>query len=265
MAYKAFAAGWHRTVYGRPNDCVLYRKLADAVLLDTAKQAVSKGKVKGLLNLKPIIDIKRKLSRHHDNEHPQLPSELQDAINSRLMRGMALELLKKGTDAFAQDALHKGEVDKRVLRWMFSFMAGNAVTAILADSCDYAVKHTIEMANESASVQLVLANKLRAKEDIVLEIHGLHGSKEEIFEKEFFGKRKLSGEDVLYAGGLEGDIDIANLLPRGNFIVPFFATEEFKRMMYLDHGAFVPEYERDVQRHYFQGDNTVGRHFERTH
>jgi hypothetical protein len=265
MTYKAFAAGWHRTVYRRPNDCVLYRKLADAVLLDTAKQAVSKGRVKGLLSLKPIIDIKRKLSRHHDNEHPQLPSELQDAINSRLMKGRELELVKKGTDAFAQDALRKGEVDKRVLRWMFSFMASNAVTAILADSCDYTVKHVIEAANESMSVQLVLANKLRVKDDTVLEIRGLHGSREDIFEKEFFEKRKLGGEDVLYSGGLEGDIDIAKLLPRGNFIVPFFATEEFKRMMYLDYGAFVPEYEWDVQRHYFQGDNTVGMHFERAH
>jgi len=265
MTYKAFVAGWHKTVYRRSNDCVLYRKLADAVLFDAAKQAVSKDKVTGLLRLKPIIDIKNKLSRHHDNEHPQLPSDLQDAINSYLIRGRSLNMVAAWIDAFAQDALKREDIDRSILGWMYSFKAGTAVTAILADTCDQVVRRIIEKASTPTPVQLILANRLRDKDGAVVEIRGLHGSKEDLFEKEFFEKRHLSREDVLYCGGLEEDINIANLLPRGNFIVSLFAPEDFKRMMYLNYGAFVPTFGGDFHRHYFQGDASIGRHFERMH
>ena len=67
-----------------------------------------------------------------------------------------------------------------------------------------------------------------------------------LMESEFFGKRGLRPETTVYLGDTKDDEPIADMLPAGNFIVPFFATDGFRENMSRKYKAFVPENQGDL-------------------
>ena len=75
--------------------------------------------------------------------------------------------------------------------------------------------------------------------------------KPEVFEEESF-RKKILGDDlntnnVCYIGDTGDDKGIADVLARGNFIAPFYVSDEFKQEMAKE-GALVPEDEADLSR-----------------
>ena len=58
---------------------------------------------------------------------------------------------------------------------------------------------------------------------------------------EFLQRRGWRPSGIVYVGDNAVDEPVAEMLPRGHFIVPFLAPSEFKQHMSTKHGAFVPE------------------------
>lgn len=65
----------------------------------------------------------------------------------------------------------------------------------------------------------------------------------------FLKPYQLRDKDVIYFGDSEDDLGIAEMLPKGNFIVPFFATDTFRQYAATKFCAFVPYTEKDLNQH----------------
>ncbi len=61
------------------------------------------------------------------------------------------------------------------------------------------------------------------------------------FKAEFLDQRGWSPSEIIYAGDNFVDEPIAELLPRGHFVVPFLASDAFKEHMSATYGAIVPK------------------------
>lgn len=77
----------------------------------------------------------------------------------------------------------------------------------------------------------------------------IYGEKAEVMEREFFEEEGLREDTTLYVGDSEDDEPIADILVPGNFIVSFFASDDFKERMSSKHKAFVPKSEEDLRKY----------------
>lgn len=125
-------------------------------------------------------------------------------------------------------------------------------TGILSVSYNYCIRKILEEAGftDIFDDDNIVANRLLTDGDRAVGLTlDIYGKKAETLTDRFFRERGLRESDILYLGDSEDDEPVAELLPNGSFIVPFFAQSGFRKVMASKHKAFVPENEADLQRY----------------
>ena len=242
MSYKTIVSDWNGTLFEPPTDEELNKEIGYAILAD-AKKHWKIGKILGLLRAKK--KLKRRLALYKQGTIPL--SRVYEPFNENVVRGTSTDIMEVATCYFARE--NKDRIDGRILRPIETMKKGGKGTAILSSSYDYSIRRLL---HESDFRYLfddedIIANILETDGDIAVGFTlDLHDNKTDRFRKEFFEKRGLKHEDIIYLGDGPQDDLVAEYLPRGNFIVPFFATDDFKQNMSGVHDAFIPENEEDL-------------------
>jgi phosphoserine phosphatase len=246
MSYKAIVSDWNGSLFEYPTDEVQNKKLAYAVL-DDAKHAVLKGRIWRVIDvvklLKTKSELKKRLQQYYDGERHLW--EVYEPFNENVLKGRPVSFVNKVIDKYARESADK--LDERVIRPIQSVHREGKRTAILSVSYDYSIRRILEKAGYPYVFDDIVANTLQTDGNRVVGLTlEIYERKPEVLKTEFFEKRGLREDDTLYLGDSEDDESIAEILVPGNFIVPFFASDEFKQRLASKHKAFVPESEEDL-------------------
>ncbi len=249
MSYKAIISDWNGTLIGYPSDEPLHKKIAYAIANDLKSQ-LFKGEFWKIVDIIKLVRTRGKLKRglcefREGKKHLQ---DIYDIFNDGVLKGKSVKYITDIIDGFAKEFAKK--LDNRVLRPIQAVHKEGASTGILSASFDYSISKTLNEAGYAEVFDDIVSNKLLVNDGKVLGITlDIYEKKAEFLQSEFFEKRGLRENDTLYLGDTIDDEPIAELLAPGNFIVPFFAPDEFKERLASKHKAFVPETEQDLLRY----------------
>lgn len=246
MPIKAVVSDWNGTLFKHPTDEVQNKKLAYAVLSD-AKRSVLRGKVWRLKDvvslLKTKSELKKRLQEYKGGKRHLW--EVYEPFNAGVLNGRPIAFIHRVIDEYAKES--ETLVDRRILHPLQVAHRNGVNTAILSVSYYYSIRKILEEAGYTGLFDTVVANTMRTSGitalGLTLDIYGL---KKEAFYNEFLQRRCFRADSTLYLGDSEDDEPIAELLIPGNFVVPFFATDEFKQHMASKHKARVLEREEDA-------------------
>ncbi len=246
MLYKAIVSDWNGTLFEHPTDEVQNKKLAYAVL-DDAKHAVLNGRIWRAIDVVKLLKtkgkLKKRLQQYYDGERHLW--EVYEPFNVNVLKGRFVSFVNGVIDEYAEESVDK--VDGRVVKPIETVHHDGKSTGILSVSYDYSIRRILEKAGYSGVFDDIVANTLETDGDRVMGLTlGIYERKPEVLRAEFFEKRGLRENDIIYLGDSEDDESIADILIPGNFVVPFFASDEFKQRLASKHKAFVPENEADL-------------------
>lgn len=246
MPYKAIVSDWNGTLFEHPTDEVQNKKLAYAVL-DDAKRAVLNGRIWRVGDIVKLLkakgELKRRLQQYYDGEGHLW--EVYEPFNENILRGRPVSFVNGVIDEYARESRDK--VDDRVVRPIQTVHEDGKSTGILSVSYNYSIRRILEETGYSGVFDDIVAHTLETDGDRVVGLTlGIYERKPEVLRTEFFGKRGLRENDTIYLGDSEDDEPIAEILASGNFVVPFFASDEFKQRLASRYKAFVPESEDDL-------------------
>lgn len=246
MSYRAIVSDWNRTLFEHPTDEVQNKKLAYAVL-DDAKHAVLSGRIWRVGDIVKLLktksELKKRLQQYYDGERHLW--EVYEPFNENVLKGRPVSFVNGVIDEYAIES--KDKVDGRVVRPVKTVHKDGKSTGILSVSYDYSIRRILEEAGYSGVFDDIVANTLETDGDRVVGLTlGIYERKPEFLRTEFFGGRGLRENDTIYLGDSEDDEPIAEILTPGNFVVPFFANDEFKQRLASKNKAFVPESEADL-------------------
>jgi phosphoserine phosphatase len=171
--------------------------------------------------------------------------ELQPVFNTfnPAIRGKSAGRIREIVDDFAGNNADK--VDGRMVRPIAEAHKTGKYTAILSNSYDYSIRKILEKSKYDGVFDEIVANKLLEKDQIAIRFSfDTIGRKQEILESEFLDKKRLRSQDLFYVGDSK-ETAIADMLPRGNYIIPLCCPGDFKQKM-AKKGAFIPENEHDL-------------------
>lgn len=201
-----------------------------------------------LLKLKKAKEVTEASLVAYKKGHLHL-SAVYDAFNIAL-EGVPVKLIHRYVDEFAKATATN--VDNRTLETVNSLRSMGVYTGILSVAYDRVIIQTLNEAGFPNAFGLVVANRLEAENNrargLTLDIYG---RKARAMEEKFFRTRGFRPEATVYLGDTDDDAPVADLLPKGNFVVPLLATPEFKQWMTSKHGAFVPETAEDLKKYLF--------------
>jgi len=244
MLDKAIISDWGSTLF--PSDDVT-KKLCYAVLSDSAKQVFLKGKIWELLDfaklLRVDIELYKKIQQYKDGKRHL--REVWEPLNSYFLQGRPVAFIDSVIDEFARESAHK--IDGRVVRPIRA-VHPDYKTGILSSSYGYSIERILEEAGYSDVFDHIVASRIEKDGDraigFTLEIYE---RKPEIMEEVFFRKHGFRPEGTYYLGNdLKDDSPVADILPGGNFIVPFNVSDGKKETFASKYRAFVPENEKDL-------------------
>jgi phosphoserine phosphatase len=246
MPYRAIVSDWNGTLFEYPTDEVQNKKIAYAIL-DDAKHAVLRGKIWRVGDVIKLLRTKSELEKRvqqlYDGERHLW--EVYELFNENVLRGRPISFVNGVIDEYARESADK--VDGKVVRPIQTVYKDGKSTAILSVSYDYSIRRILEEAGYPDVFDDIVANTLQTDGDRVIGLTlEIYEKKPEVLRTEFFEKRGLRENDTLYLGDSEDDEPIAEILVPGNFIIPFFASDEFKQKLASKHRAFVPENEEDL-------------------
>ncbi|UCD06871.1 MAG: haloacid dehalogenase-like hydrolase [Candidatus Aenigmatarchaeota archaeon] len=250
----AIFSDWNGTLFEYPTAEPENRKIAYSIRND-AKNAVLRGKFWRVADFAKLLktkkEVEKRLKQYHDgNIHLW---KVYEPFNEKILKGRPVTFINSVIDEFARENADK--VDGRIIRPIKNAHSDGKKTGILSVSYDYVISRTLEEAGFPDAFDVIVSNILKTDGDKAIGLtFDIYGRKKEVFEKEFF-RNKMLGEgltkdNVLYLGDSEDDEPIADLLAPGNFIVPFFATDEFKQELASKYEAFVPEDESDLDNYF---------------
>ncbi len=249
MVYSAIVSDWNGTLFQYPADDVQNKKLAVAASINDVLY-LRLGSFYRLLKTKKRLHLM--LEEYRAGKRPL--QDLYDVFNREVLAGRSPEFVHRVIDQYARESADK--VDGRVLRPIRSEKSRGKTTAILSVSYDRSILKILERAGFSDVFGPgdVVANTLKLDGDGKVEglTLGIYGKKPEIMEAEFFRGRGLRPETTVYLDDTADGEGVAQMLPEGNFIVPFLASEtspDFAQRMASRHGAFVPASEEDLARY----------------
>lgn len=246
MPPKTIISDWNGTLFEYATDEIQNKKLAYAVL-DDAKRGVRRGRIWRIADvfglMKTKSELKKRLQEYHSGKRHLW--EVYEPFNKHVVRGRPVSFVNGVIDEFAHETA--GKVDGRILiPIQNAHLRGNA-TGILSVSYDYAIRKLLQEAGYSDVFDTVIANTLETKGDRALGFTlKIYGEKAKILKEEFFEKRHLRESDIVYFGDSEDDEPIAAILPPGNFIVPFLASNDYRQKLGSKYKAFVPQSGRDL-------------------
>lgn len=244
MVYKAVISDWNGTV--TESSEVDSNKRIGYTMLGDAKKAAKGGSLRALGTLGRLamakIIIERRLAAYEGGE-----GHLWDVYRpfNFAIRGQSPHYINSIVDGFAADTI--SQIDGRFVRPIAKMHGKGKITGILSVAYERVIRSTLVEAGYSRFFDHIVANSLEVNDGSVVGFTmDIYGRKAEVLRREFFERLGLTEKDVLYAGDTEDDEPIADLLPRGHFIVPLLASAGFRERM-ASKGAFAPEDEKDFE------------------
>lgn len=245
MAFNTVVSDWNGTIFGYPTAEPENRELAHAALAG-AKKGVLSGRVWEAWDIVRLLMAKRGVERRlEEYKHGECRLiDVYEPFNEYVIRGMEPEFVNGVIDGFARR--NASRVDERVLRPIKTVHDEGARTGILSVSYERTIKEVLKGAGYNEVFNEIAANRLLTENGkaagFTLDIYGIKGI---VFQRRFLGEN-LRGQGVAYLGDTEDDEPVAEILPRGGFIVPFMAKPEFRERMTKTYGAFAPRDEPDL-------------------
>lgn len=243
---------YNGTCFEYPNSEALNRYIGYAILYD-AMVDVFRGRLRRVKDIRNLLKAKSKIDEivkgYYGGERH--PSEIYELFNDLILKGIPVSLINEAVDTFAEK--NKGKLDGRILRPMRSVKESGIGTGILSVTYKGAIVKTLERAGyaDVFDEENIIANALISEDGIAIAFTlRIYEEKWQVLEDEFFKKRGFRPENTLYIGDdIKDDGPVAEMLPKGYFIVPFLATDEAREELSRKYGAFVPEDERDLRRY----------------
>lgn len=157
------------------------------------------------------------------------------------LRGQPVEYIEGIVDTFARD--HAQHLDLRLLSPIARARgARQADTGILSVAYDYGVRRILEEAEMADAFldRLIVANTLESVDGQVMGMTlDIYGQKPEVMEGIFFRHHGYRPEQAYYVGDSMDDAGIADLLPKGHFLVPPFAIDRARDEPHGETRAFI--------------------------
>lgn len=226
---------WNGTLFRLPTSEGENIAIAKAVV----KHQLSKGLSEPLKTLKLLarfrkarVQLRNMISQYHDGK---LPLEKVFAhFNHVFVRDTPYAVVRKAMQDFSA-AQGKNVVNSTVNLLKESQRRGLR-TAILSVAAEEVISDCLKENN--LSVDAIYANKLEHTGKIATGISlDIYGRKAEVLRSQIIRDFKVSPEKILYCGDSDDDLPIARIIPKGNFIVPSCAIEDFRDRMIAEFTA----------------------------
>lgn len=248
MAIRYAVCDWNGTLFDPATDEELNKSIAYAVR-DDAAAAVKRGKVWRAWDLVKLLKAKKRIQRRLDEykagERPL--ADVYEPFNELVIAGTPGYVILGTMNRYVAE--HRHLTDDRMMQPLWEFAKTNGRNGILSTSQEHVIKMILKRHAGLFDSGDIVANTLECDEQgiakrMTLDIYGRKG---EVFEDEFLRERGFDPQATVYAGDTKDDLPVADLLPRGRFVVPFSATGEFREMAAGMYGAFAPESQQDLQ------------------
>ncbi|MCB1985839.1 MAG: haloacid dehalogenase-like hydrolase [Burkholderiales bacterium] len=252
MSYRFIISDWNGTILRYPTDEAQNKKIAYA-LLDNANLKIKNGNLSALWDFGQLLLAERELKKCFEKYQKGELSlhEVYEPFNKRVLRGKDYKFVSDVLDQFVDECVINDDVDKRILDAICLAHKYGTKTGILSTSNDVAIDRTLIRLGFENIFDIIESNRF-----ITRFINGelkmmdctfdINNRKPEYLERRFLRPYNLKEKDVIYFGDSDDDTEIANMLPAGNFIVPFFATNEFREYAAKRFGAFTPNTKEDL-------------------
>lgn len=249
MMYKNIVLDFGGTIIEYPTDEFLNKEILYSVLEDS-KRAIKEGKIWQLKDIAFLFLAKKKIEKGlSDYKAGKAPYwNIYKSFNNFVLKGRSVSLINSAVDKYVRKSIDK--VDKRILLPIQKARLEGKNTGILSVSYDYAIrKFLIESGfGDVIPNKNIVSNKLLSENGRACALTlDIYGRKAEAMEDRFFRMKGFEPYRTYYFGDTMDDEPIANLMPLGNFIVPFYANEDFKEYMASKHNARVPQGEQDLR------------------
>ncbi len=244
MTVKYIVCDWNGTLFEPPTDEELNKAIAYARLND-AVSGIKHGKLRRAWDVGKLLSakkqLKKRLAEYKAGRRPL--AEVYEPFNRLVVNGMSADLFWDTIGDYATNNHYK--LDRRMVE---PLRDGEQRKGILSVSQRAAIINILMANGMDGFFRDFVSNRALMTEDekrmshVTLDIYGKKG---EVFEDEFLADSGYVAGETVYAGDTEDDLPIADLLPRGHFVVPFYATDAFREMASGKYGAFVPKNQQD--------------------
>lgn len=255
MTYQLIVSDWNGTILKHPTDEILYKEIAYA-LLDDAKFKIITGNLFALRDILQLHLAKREIAKQLKaySSGKQSLQNVYKSFSRRVLRGKDYEFVSNVIDQYVSECVENNNVDTRILRTIHLARKCGIKAGILSVSIRHVICRALIQLNLGDLFETIVSNYFVTRIiDDELKILGcsfdIYNRKPEYLENRFLKPYQLRDKDVIYFGDSEDDLGIAEMLPKGNFIVPFFATDTFRQYAAAKFGAFVPDTEKDLIQH----------------
>jgi phosphoserine phosphatase len=243
MVIKYAIFDWNGTLFEPPTDEELNKAIAYA-RLDDAVSGIKHGKLWRAWDVGKLLvakkQLRKRLAEYKAGER-QL-AEVYEPFNRLVVNGMPTGLFWDAVRDYAKE--NRSMMDKRMMIPIEE--ARLEKVGILSVSQEYAIRCIIHDLYSISPFNDIVANTAIEDGDVMRGVTlDIYGKKGEVFEDEFLRKRGFVAESAVYAGDTEDDLPVAKMLPRGHFVVPFYASNAFREKAARVYGAFVPEDQAD--------------------
>jgi len=217
------------------------------------------GKLLGLLGTKR--EIERRLSEYNAGLRPL--AEVYEPFNTGVLRGQEPLLVWDTLDSYARELVAERKVDKGLLRAFAEAKNRGSRIGFLSAAIGHLIGRTITYAGYPDLVGLVqntdtaigrvllspsvispyndmVANRMEITNGVDRFTLDVYGEKARKFEDEFLRRRGYRDKTTKYVGDTADDLPVAELLPRGNFVVSRYATDAFRQQAAKHYGAATP-------------------------
>ncbi len=260
MEYKLIISDWNGTLTSSSeadaNKAIGYTMLADT------KHDLKRGKIWRTGTLLKLVAAKKatEIALAAYEAGGGSLADVYAAFNVAL-KGEDPDYINGIVDRFARETVNK--IDHRVLRPIAIMRNGGGYeSAIVSVANRRVIEKTLRAAGgQHVAFGYIVANSMITNngkvERLTLDIYG---EKPEVIDRFFFaGPLNISGkrlesrfrpDNTFYLGDdPKDDGPVADLLPRGHFIVPFLASDAVKQLFAERHNAFVPKDEHDMEKY----------------
>lgn len=248
MTYSTIVSDWNGTLFEYKDDSIQNRKIGQAVLYD-AIMSLMHGNLYKIQDILALCNVRKALKRKI-REYSQGRCRLADVyeiFNSQVLSRTDESLVEHVLDEYSTESASK--VDGRMIRPIRKNAEDGKRAYILSVSCRYSISNILEKSGYDGVFSDITAHDIVKQNGKVRFSTHIYESKPSAFEKIFITDNNIQPCKIVYIGDSSDDEPVAKMIPKGNFIVPFLADDDFKNMMASEYNAFVPENEHDLDRY----------------
>ncbi len=247
MGKNSLILDWHETCTAATEEAC--NKKIGYTILGDAKWGLTHGMLWKLGTFMKLLAAKtmaeRNLKKYHEGKKPL--KSVYRPFNLALL-GQSVRYVNGIIDEFAKQTANM--IDDKVVGTARRIHDKGSFTGILSVANRYGIDRTLKEAGYPGVFDRIVANRMRQVLGRSLGMTlGIYGRKGEVMKSVYFDEVGLDPKTTYYMGDTDDDVSVAELLPTGNFIVPFLASEDFRESMARELGAFVPDDRRDLQRY----------------